>query len=118
MKKNLPNILLSALLLTFISFSLFAQSNKISGNVQTETGNPIIGASVIIKGSNKGTTTDASGNFSLEINQNNILVFSSVGFLNKEVAVKGQSNLTILLIENNKDLDEIIVTGCQQRPIA
>jgi iron complex outermembrane recepter protein len=111
MKNILTNLLLSVILLTFTSFSIFAQSSKISGTIKSNDGKPIVGVSIVVKGTSKGTTSDVNGSFSLEVNQNNTLIFSSVGFLNKEVNVKGQSNLNITLDENNKDLDEIIVTG-------
>jgi TonB-dependent starch-binding outer membrane protein SusC len=88
MKNDITNLIFSVTILTFTNFSLFAQSSKISGNVKSGEGNPIVSESIVIKGSNKGTTTDANGNFSLEINPNNTLVVSSIGYITNEIVIK------------------------------
>lgn len=89
-----------------------AQQRRISGKVSDESGNAIQGASVVVKGSNNGTSTDANGNFSLEVNGNNItLIVTYIGFLKSEVSIGNQQNINIILKEELGDLDEIVVVG-------
>ncbi|MBL7816476.1 MAG: TonB-dependent receptor [Saprospiraceae bacterium] len=85
----------------------------ISGTVLDEKGQSIIGASVVLKGTNKGTVTDADGKFSFNIDEkdkNGIIVISFVGFESQEIALNGQTSLNITLKEGAA-LDEVVVTG-------
>jgi TonB-linked SusC/RagA family outer membrane protein len=84
----------------------------VSGKVVNVTGQPIIGASVTVKDSNVGTSTDAEGNFSLTVPDNATLVVSSVGFETQEVAVNARTTINITLQESTgRSMDEVVVIG-------
>ena len=104
---------ISLLILTlFFTLHLSAQNKKtITGTILDEKGESIIGASVAVKGTTNGTITDIDGKFSLNVNENDILAISYVGFLAQEIPVAGKSNLQITLKENTEMLDEIVVVG-------
>lgn len=101
------------LILTLLfTLHLSAQNKKtITGTILDEKGESIIGASVAVKGTANGTITDIDGKFSLDVNENDILAISYVGFLAQEIPVTGKSNLQITLKENAEMLDEIVVVG-------
>ncbi|NLI37526.1 MAG: TonB-dependent receptor [Bacteroidales bacterium] len=85
---------------------------KIGGKVVDSHGDPIIGANVIERGkSSSGTITDMNGNFSLDVSNNAILVISYVGYKSLEITVGKKSTLSIILSENNNELNEIVVVG-------
>ncbi len=84
---------------------------KITGKVTSATGEPIPGASIKIKGTSIGTSADASGNFSLTVPDNAVLVISSVGFDELEVPVNGRTNIDIQLKPSTKIQDEVVVIG-------
>ena len=90
-----------------------SQSDKITirGLVIDESGEPVIGANVVEKGTTNGVTTDMEGSFILNIVQNSIVQISYIGYIPQEVAVRNQSNITIVLIEDTKVLDEIVIIG-------
>ena len=90
-----------------IGFQIYAQNVK--GVVLGEEG-PLPGATVLVKGSNIGTTTDFDGNFSIEASQNDILVISFIGFSTQVVTIGNQTDLTISLLPNT-ELDEVILVG-------
>lgn len=94
-----------------LSHSLFAQNTGISGRVTDEAGMPIIGVSVFEKGTNKGTITNNEGNFRLNITGEATLKVSYVGYITQEISVSAGSNTQIVLKENNKSLDEVVVVG-------
>ena len=100
-----------SVLLLFV-FSLSAQ--KLSGTIKDgESNEPIIGASVLLKGSSKGTVTDANGNFTLAVDAKDkagTLIISFVGYDTQEVPINGQESMSISLKEG-KSLDEVVVTG-------
>lgn len=87
------------------------QSKKITGKVIDNKGEPIIGATIIIKGSKEGVISDLDGNFSIEANNHSVLSVSYIGYNTTEVAVSSNKNLTIELTEFSKALDEVIVVG-------
>ena len=87
------------------------QSRRITGNVSDAMG-PVIGASVIIKGTATGAATDFDGNFTLEAQPGQTLVVSYIGYVNKEVRVTaGQTNYRITLEEDRQNLEEVVVVG-------
>lgn len=83
----------------------------ISGIVKDKNGEAIIGASVVVKGSTNGTITDIDGKFSIQVPSGSLLIVSYVGYLTTEVPVNGKNHLTIVLKEDNKLLDEVVVVG-------
>lgn len=98
-------------LLTAVTVSAFAQSGDItvSGTVVDNTGEPIIGASVIEKGTSKGAVTDLDGHFTFKAPAGATLTISYIGFTTQEV--KATPNLRITLQESANDLNEVVVTG-------
>lgn len=85
--------------------------NTVKGTVKDETGEPLVGVSVVIKGTINGTITDLDGNFSISCNKNDVLQISYVGFLTQDITVGNNSNFQIKLKEDQKVLDEVIVIG-------
>ncbi len=86
-------------------------TEKITGIIRDEEGEPIIGANVIIKGTSKGTTTDIGGLFSLEANLKDVLVISYLGYISQEVVIQDYKHLEISLREDTKTLEEVVVVG-------
>jgi TonB-linked SusC/RagA family outer membrane protein len=89
-------------------------ARTITGKVTTETGAPLAGVSVMVKGTNAGTATDANGNFSINVPGNNsVLVFSSVGFITKEVIVGNQTEILLSLDSDGggQQLSDVVVVG-------
>lgn len=87
------------------------KTNQISGVVADITGLPLIGANIVQKGTTNGVITDMDGHFSLEVPANSILVVTYIGYLPLEVRVLGQSNLNIVLKEDVKAIEEVVVVG-------
>ena len=86
------------------------QTKKITGTVSDAMG-PVIGASVVIKGTSNGVATDFDGNFTLQAKQGQTLVISYIGYLTKEIKIDGRTNYQITLEEDKKMLDEVVVVG-------
>lgn len=84
---------------------------SVTGTVLDGGGNPLPGVSVLIKGSSRGTITDIDGNFALEVSDSDVLVFSYMGFVSQEIAVKGKSVIAVTLLENVAALGEVVVTA-------
>lgn len=93
--------------------ALCGQSLTVSGTVVAASdGLPLIGATILEKGTGKGTVTDFDGKYSLEVtNANATLVFSYTGFLAQEIPLNGQTNLNVTLQENVEQLEEVVVIG-------
>ena len=87
------------------------QQKSINGIVADEQGEPIIGASVLEKGTTNGTITDLDGRFTLSIGKGTELIVSYVGYTTKTVKIGNQSTIKIVLIEDTKTLDEVVVIG-------
>ncbi len=110
MKKNLFTLCMM-LLLSMLSF---AQGSLTISGVVTEkkTGEPIIGASILLKGQSSGTITDFNGNYSIpNVPSGATLVFSYIGMKTQEVKVTASSKLDISLEEDNQLIDEVVVIG-------
>ncbi|MBN2350143.1 MAG: TonB-dependent receptor [Bacteroidales bacterium] len=111
---------MSKLLLTFaifiIAFSVsFAQDVEIRGTVSSSENNePLIGATVVVKGTTKGTVTDLNGEFKINVPTGSVLVFSYVGFKTNEITISSQTELNIDLKPEAEALDEIVVIGYGQ----
>jgi len=109
MKKNI------FILFIFFAFSLstWAQEYKVSGTIVSDDDRmPIIGANVIVKGTTKGTLSDANGRFSIQVQKNQSLVFSYIGYQNADQKIINNiSDLKIILKINTVDLDEVVAIG-------
>ncbi|MBT8318519.1 MAG: carboxypeptidase-like regulatory domain-containing protein, partial [Gramella sp.] len=99
-------------LLFMLPMSFFAQ-NTVSGTVtESATGLPIPGANVIVQGTTNGTTTDFDGNYTIQnVANEDILVFSFLGFVTEEIPFQGQSTIDVLLDEDAATLDEVVLIG-------
>ena len=84
---------------------------KVTGTVVDATGQSIIGANVIIKGTTLGTITDLDGNFSLNIPSDAVLVFTYIGYSEQEVKAEGATTFNIVMKEDSEILDEVVVVG-------
>lgn len=91
--------------------SLQRAANSITGTVKSETGEELPGINVVIKGTTRGTSTDASGNYTIDAPANAVLVFSGIGFTTQEVNVANRSRLDVTLVSDNKQLEEVVVVG-------
>lgn len=87
------------------------QGKKVSGVVKDKKGETIIGANVTVKGTTVGTITDFDGNFSIEAPSNATLVISYIGYAPTEIAVGGKSKLDVVMSEDSRALDEVVVVG-------
>ena len=95
--------------LLFISIGIITAQTQVSGVVVDETGETVIGATILIKGTSQGTVTDFDGNFALSAPGNATLVISYVGMNTQEVAAK--ANMRIVMTSDSELLEEVIVTG-------
>lgn len=110
MKKNYRK----SLFFCFVMFSLgiFAQRNNVTGKVTAEDGSPLPGVNIIEKSTNNGVVTDFDGNYEITLShENQVLVFSYIGFESKEVLVNGQQVINVVLTEDMQNLDEVVVMG-------
>jgi len=92
--------------------SVTQQTIKVSGQVVDQDGEPLIGATVKVKGAQGGTITDFNGNFTIEASSNAVLVVSYVGYKDREVAVRGRAALEPIQLESDSQmLDQVVVVG-------
>lgn len=102
-------------LLFFFAFMLplgaLAQNIQLTGTVIDATGESVIGASVLEKGTTNGVITDIDGNFSLSVSPNATIIISYVGYTTQEIPLNGQKNLKVTLKEDTEMLDEVVVIG-------
>lgn len=90
---------------------------QISGRiVDSNTGEPIIGATVIIKGTSTGAVTDANGNFTLDVEEGQTIVISFLGYSRQEIVVGNQTNFNISMVEDASSLGSVVITGSRGRP--
>jgi TonB-dependent starch-binding outer membrane protein SusC len=114
MKKVYNNLKRSMLLLLWLasSHALFAQERVVSGSVKDENGSGMPGVNVLIKGTNTGTATDASGQYRLNVSgDGGVLVVSFIGYVTKEVNIGSQSTVDISMDLDVQTLTELVVTG-------
>lgn len=101
-------LIVLSLLLTTIT--MYAQ-NPVVGNVSDVYGEPIIGATVIEKGTSNGTATDIDGKFSLNLSSGSTIEISYIGYISQEIKVSDNESLNIVLVEDLQTLDEVVVVG-------
>lgn len=111
-RQGLLAMALSFLLLLLYSTDASAQTRKVSGTVKdVVSGAPISGASITVKGTTVGTSTDAEGAFSLDVPANALLVVSSIGYLESQVRPDASGTVNILLSATEGKMDEVVVVG-------
>ncbi|HTI94804.1 MAG TPA: TonB-dependent receptor [Puia sp.] len=86
-------------------------AGPVTGKVTNSQGEPLAGITVMIKGSSIGVTTDSRGAYSINAPSNGTLVFSYVGYISREVEVRGKLNIDVILEENNSSLNQVVVVG-------
>lgn len=89
----------------------FAQDQAIHGRVTSDGGDPVPGASVVIKGTNKGQTTKANGEFSIAAAKGAVLIISSIGYASQEITVGDNASINVQLSAATKDIGEVVVVG-------
>lgn len=104
--------ILLLLLTTVLSLGAFAQTTTVSGVItSSEDGEPLIGATVKVKGTTVGTTTDIDGNYTIKVDANGTLQFSYMGYEGVDRQVKGQSTINVVMEPQQDLLDEVVVVG-------
>ena len=111
-KNYFKGMMLLVLFVALLSpMSVWAQNIQLTGVVTDASNEPVIGASVVEKGTTNGVITDYEGNFTLNVSANATIVISYVGFQTQEIAVNGRSHIKTILKEDNEVLDEVVVVG-------
>ena len=106
---------LSMLLLTLFSFSVALAQVLVRGTVIDQTGESVPGASIQVKGGTQGTISDLDGKFSLNVpNKKSTLVISFIGYITQEVPADASKPMSVVLKEDTKTLDEVVIVGYQE----
>jgi TonB-linked SusC/RagA family outer membrane protein len=109
--KNKLSYLMSLLLVVFLSTTTYAQEKLIKGKIIDESGFPIPGASLAIKGTTKGSTTDMDGNYSISAKPGDIIIFTYLGYKPIEQKVTESNTYNISLVPTQAELNEVVVIG-------
>ena len=111
-KHRFLKVALIMLPMLFFSFLSFAQSLTVNGTIQDETGFPMPGVTVVLKGTSQGTITNANGQYSITVpDPRGTLTFSFVGMETQEIAIAGRSTINVTMQTVTSELDEVIVVG-------
>jgi len=103
--------LLTILLALWIGIPFAIAQNPVKGKVSNSSGEGLPGVTILVANTSVGTVSDFEGNYALEVPDNSVLVFSFIGFLQREIAISGQSVLNVTLQEDTKSLEEVVVTA-------
>ncbi len=110
MKKVIGKIILFGLLV--ITTTLGAQEKNIKGVISdAENGIPLPGATILIKRTSNGVTSDFDGKYSIDVNENDILMISFLGYVSQEIPVAGKTSINVSLVLNSEIMDEVLVVG-------
>ncbi|WP_026994197.1 SusC/RagA family TonB-linked outer membrane protein [Flectobacillus major] len=107
--KRIFTILFTALL--FFSWQVVSAQQPVKGKVVDSNQSALAGVSILVKGTTKGTVTDASGNYTISVGKSAVLIFQSLGFAAKEIEVGGRSTIDVVLESTSQNLDEVVVTA-------
>ena len=110
-KQSIKKNLMLSMLMLLMPLSLFAQEIKVQGVVKDPTGETVIGATVMQKGTNNGAVTDVDGNFTLTVPSNATLTISYIGYATQEIAVNGKTEFSIVMEDDSQALNEVVVVG-------
>ncbi|MFC2110260.1 SusC/RagA family TonB-linked outer membrane protein [Bacteroidota bacterium] len=109
MKNLIKKLLLGVSLL--LSITMFAQQKTMGGTITDVHGSPLPGATITVKGTTNGVSSDFDGNFSIVVDETGILLVSYVGYIDQEISVEGRNSIKVVLIEDSNELDEVVVVG-------
>ena len=98
-------------LVVLFSKVALAPEIRVSGKITDENGNPLAGASIRVKGTSLGVSADAKGDYAITVRDDAVLIFTYVGFEEKQIAVSGQATINVSLKPSTKIQDEVVVTG-------
>src|SRR5687767_13512192 len=101
---------LQVMMVMLTSLSVLAQDGIVTGKVTAQSGEGLPGVNVVLKGTTVGSITDTEGNYRITAN-NGILVFSFIGYTAQEVSVEGRSVIDIVMAEDVKTLEQVVVVG-------
>lgn len=105
-------VYLFCLMLGFmLSNQAHSQTLTLNGSVKDESGNPLPGVSIQVKGTSVGTATNGKGEFSIKADAGKTLIVSFIGYVNQEIAIKSAKSLDVVMKEDSKKLDEVVVVG-------
>jgi len=99
------------LIITIIPATLFAQTKTLTGTVTARNTNPVAGATIALKNSSQAVASDVNGKFTLNINDNAVVIISAIGYKSQTITIAGNYNLKVILEEDVSNLDEVVVTG-------
>ena len=109
---EIPHLLATIAFVCGCSISLSAQGDKVTGKITDESGAPLAGASVIVKGSTNGVATDVKGNYSITVSGKDVVLeVSFLGYVSQEVVLGGRSVVNVTLVEASSELGEVVVTA-------
>lgn len=109
---SLQRVLFIAILFVcFVPMTVLAQTIQLTGTVTDTKGEPLIGASVLEKGTTNGCITDIDGNFTLNVSAKATMIVSYVGYVTQEIALNGQKNIKVALKDDSEMLEEVVVVG-------
>ena len=111
MRKKFYTYLSVVLMLMLSAGFVQAQDVQVSGTVLDETGVPLPGVSILLKGTTRGTTTDLDGKYSIAAPSSGVLVFSFIGYTNMEETVGSRTKIDITLNPDIANLEEVVVVG-------
>ena len=109
--KNKLNLLLAIAMMALLNASAYAQSKVIKGVIKDASGLPVPGVNVLIKGGQKGVSTDLDGSYSISAAPGNVLVYSFIGFKKQEITVGNANVYDVVLREEDNSLEEVVVVG-------
>jgi TonB-dependent SusC/RagA subfamily outer membrane receptor len=109
--KNKFSLLLAIAMIALLNASVYAQSKVIKGVIKDATGLPIPGVNVLIKGTQKGTSSDMDGSYTINVSSGTTLVFSFIGYKTEEKTVNETGVYNIVLKEVDNSLEEVVVVG-------
>ena len=109
----MKNFKFKGLMLLFLTLTgyLQAQEKTVVGVIKDESGMVLAGASIAVKLTNNGVSSDSDGKYSIRVDEKDVLTVSFVGFSTQEIAVKGKTTINIIMTEGSKALDEVVVVG-------
>ena len=100
------------LVMSMLCLVSFAQNGQVQGIVKDAIGEPMIGVSVVVKGTTNGTVTGLDGDFILSgVKKSDVITFTYIGYKNKEVTYNGEAQLNVTMEEDTEMLDEVVVIG-------